>query len=201
MRPGFSFGASGDLARQVEQGAPADLFFPADEVQMDRLARAGRIDEATRRDVLSNRLVVIGPADSTTRIDAAADLAAVARVAIADPEVAPAGAYARTWLERAGAWGRVSPKIVPVLDARAALAAVAEAHAQAGVVFATDAAASGRVRIALRVPQEESPSIAYPLAVLRASRHPRAREFADFLASPAAQRAYERHGFVALPRR
>lgn len=197
----FSFGGSSDLARQVERGAPADLLFSADAAAMDRLARAGRIDEATRRDVVSNRLVVIVPADSTLRIGAAADLAALGRIAIADPEVASVGAYARDWLESAGAWASVSPKIVPLLDARAALAAVAEEHAQAGIVFATDAASNARVRVALRVPQVEGPPIAYPLAVLRGSRHPRARALADFLASPEALRVYERHGFVAPPRR
>ncbi len=198
---GLSFGASGDLARQIEQGAPADLFFSADEAQMDRLAKAGLLDLATRRDVLSNRLVVVVPADSKAVVASAGDLAGFERVALANPETVPAGIYARGWLERAGAWEKVSGKIVPVLDVRAALAAVADGHAPAGVVFATDAASTGRVRVAFEVPRDEAPPIAYPLAVLRAARHPRARDLAAFLVAPEALRVYARHGFVVLPRR
>ncbi|MFM8410132.1 MAG: molybdate ABC transporter substrate-binding protein [Alphaproteobacteria bacterium] len=196
----FSFAGSGDLARQVEQGAPADVFFSADEAQVDRLARAGLLDDATRRDVLSNRLVVIVPAESEARVAAAADLASFDRVALANPESVPAGVYARAWLERTGAWDAVAAKVVPVLDARAALAAVAEGHAPAAVVFATDAVSNRRVRVALEVPPTQAPKITYPLAVLRRSRHARARELADFLASPAALRIYERHGFPVAAR-
>lgn len=197
----LSFGASGDLARQIEHGAPADLFFPADEESMDRVARAGLVDEASRRDVLSNRLVVIVPADSKARVASAAEVASFERVALANPESVPAGIYAREWLRRAGAWEKASAKVIPLLDARATLAAVAEGHAPVGIVFATDASSTDRVRVALEVPREATPPIAYPLAVLRRSRDPRARELAEFLVAPAALRVYERHGFAVLPRR
>lgn len=197
----FSFGGSGDLARQVERGGPADVFFSADEESVDRLDRAGLVDPETRRDVLSNRLAVVVPAGSAARVGSAADLAAHARVALADPEFVPVGAYARRWLERAGAWDEVRPRVVPLLDARAALAAVSGGHAPVGVVFATDAASTSGVRVALEVPRDETPPIVYPLVVLRGARHPRARELADFLASPRAMRIYERHGFApAAPR-
>ena len=197
----FSFGGSGDLARQVERGAPADVFFSADDESVDRLERAGLVDAETRREVLSNRLAVVVPAGSAARVGSAADLAVHARVALADPELVPVGAYARRWLERAGAWDEVRPRVVPLLDARAALAAVSGGHAPVGVVFATDAASTSGVRVALEVPRDEAPPIAYPVVVLRGARHPRARELAAFLASPRAMRIYERHGFSpAAPR-
>lgn len=108
----FSFSGSGDLARQVERGAPANVFFSADEESVDRLERAGLVDAETRRDVLSNRLAVVVPAESAAHVGSAADLAVHARVALADPELVPVGAYARRWLERAGAWDAVRPRVV-----------------------------------------------------------------------------------------
>ena len=120
-------------------------------------------------------------------------------IALGNPDSVPAGTYARGWLEGAGAWPSVLPKVVPVLDARAVVAAVADGHAPVGVVFATDAASTSRVRVALEVPRAASPPIAYPLAVVRGARHPRARELADFITSPAARPIFERHGFVVLP--
>ena len=194
----FAFGASSDLARQVEQGAPADVFFSADPAQMDRLEAAGLVAAADRRDLLSNSLVVVVPADSPLRIEAPGDLAGLDRVAIADPDAVPVGKYARAWLERAGAWEKVLPRVVRTLDARGTLAAVAEGHAAAGVVYRTDAATSGKVRVALEVSREQGPVIVYPVAPLRDARHAAARELAAFLASAEALRVYERHGFVVL---
>jgi molybdate transport system substrate-binding protein len=196
-----SVGASGDLARQLIAGAPGDVFFSADTTRMDELERAGLVDPADRRTVLSNVLVVAVPAGATTAITSPADLATVRRLALADPDSVPAGAYARAWLEAEGVWQRVRDAVVPTLDVRAALAAVQGAHADAAVVYATDAAISPRVRVVYRVPRDQGPRIEYALAPLRTSRKPGARELVRFLASHDAAPTYERFGFVVLPPR
>jgi molybdate transport system substrate-binding protein len=197
----YSFGASGDLARQLIAGAPGDVFFSADAARMDEVERAGLVDPADRRTVLSNLLVVVVPTDATTTITSAADLARVGRLALADPDSVPAGTYARAWLESAGVWQRVHDTVVPTLDVRAALAAVEGSHADAAVVYATDAAISKRVRVAYRVPREQGPRIEYALAPVRTSRKPAARDLVRFLASRDAAPTYERFGFVVLPAR
>lgn len=195
----FSFGASSDLARQIQAGAPADVFFSADSARMDQLEQAGFVDEADRRDVLSNDLVVIVPADAKTTITGPADLAKLDHLVLANPDSVPAGVYARTWLQSLGFWDRVKDKVVPAVDARAALAAVDAGHAEAGIVYATDAAITKGVRVAYRVPREQAPPIVYVLAPLKASKNPAARELARFLASHDAAATYQRLGFIVLP--
>ncbi len=195
----FSFGASNDLARQIRAGAPADVFFSADVEQIAALERDGLVDPATRRDLLSNVLVVIVPIGSTATIANAADLAGVERLSLANPDGVPAGRYARAWLQSQGVWDRMAPHVVPAVDVRAALAAVASGNVEAGVVYKTDAAISPKVRVAFEVPRAQGPSIVYALAPLRASRNPEAAAFARFLAGPTATPVYERLGFVVLP--
>jgi len=195
----FNFGASNDLARQIEAAGKADLFFSADESLMDRLSQAGLVQETSRRSVLSNRLVVIGPADSILSIRSAADLAgrAVRHLSLANPEAVPAGKYARAWLEKAGQWGAVKDRVVPAVDVRAALAAVESGLMDAGIVYATDAALSRKVRILLEVPVEDGPPISYPLAILRNRPQPeRARKVASCLQGPEARAAYVALGFT-----
>src|SRR5438552_3042680 len=120
----FSFGASSDLARQIQAGAPADVFFSADTAKMDALEKAGLVRRADRREFLSNQLVVVVSGASSRRIAGPKDLAMLPRLALADPEAVPAGIYARKWLEAEGVWAEVKSKVVPTLDVRAALAAV-----------------------------------------------------------------------------
>jgi molybdate transport system substrate-binding protein len=196
----FSFGASSDLARQIRAGAPADAFFSADVAQMDQVERAGLVDAGERRDVLSNALVVVVPAAAKTTIAEPADLATLRTLALANPESVPAGVYARTWLQSLGLWDRVKEKVVPALDVRAALAAVQSEHADAAIVYATDAALSRDTRVAYRVPRESGPKIVYVLAPVKASARTATRAFTRFLSSPEAAPAYERFGFVVLPR-
>jgi molybdate transport system substrate-binding protein len=155
----FSFGASSDLARQIQEGAPADVFFSADAAQMERLERAGLVRAGSRVDVLSNLLVAIVPADSRAGVRAVADLLRVRRIALADPESVPAGVYARTYLEAAGLWERVKDNVIPTLDVRAALAAVESGNVDVGFVYRTDAAVSKRARIAFEVPAGTGPRI------------------------------------------
>ena len=194
----FSFAGSGDLARQIRAGAPADVFFSADRERMAELERAGLVRPEERRDVLSNALVVVVPARSNLRIGSAADLARVARIALADPEIVPAGAYARRWLESEGVWQAVRDRAVPTLDVRAALGAVEAGHAEAGVVYRTDGARSTRVRVVHEAPPDRAPRIVYPLAPIASSRQPARHELVRFLVSDAAREAYRRYGFIVL---
>jgi molybdate transport system substrate-binding protein len=194
----FAFGASNDLARQIAAGAPADVFFSADPTRVDELERAGFVLPNARRDMLSNALAVIVPRASTLALAAPRDLLAVDRLALADPESVPAGIYARRWLEGAGIWTALQARVVPTLDVRAALAAVAGAHADAGIVYRTDAAIEPRVRTVLIVPRAEGPPILYTLAPLAHARAQGAGAAAAFLAGAEARAVYAHHGFIVL---
>ena len=194
----LAFGASSDMARQIAAGAPADVFFSADPARMDELERAGLVAHGDRRDVLSNTLAIVVRASSTLRITDPGALRDVSRLALADPEAVPAGIYARRWLEDLGLWSAVRVHVVPTLDVRAALAAVAGAHADAGIVYRTDAAIEPRVRVALEVPRERGPPIVYTLAPLAAAKARGARAAAAYLAGPAARAVYARRGFLVL---
>ena len=194
----FNFEASSVLARQIEAGAPADIFFSADETQMDRLAGRGLIDAATRADRLRNTLVVVTPADSTLQIHSPGDLASdgVKQIALADPKAVPAGVYAKEWLEKFHVWDAVKPKVVPAENVRAALAAVASGNVDAGVVYRTDAAISKSVKIAYEVPRADGPDIRYPVAVTKTSEHSEeAKRFLEYIESAKAGRVFERFGF------
>lgn len=193
----FNFGGSNDLARQIKAGAPADIFFSADKTQMDEVTRAGREAPADRIDVLSNTLVIVLPAAGAAKVAAPADLTSLGRIALADPEAVPAGVYARQYLTSEGVWGAVEGKVVPTLDVRAALAAVENEHADAAIVYRTDAARSKRVRVAYEVPREKGPRIVYPLALLTGAK-PAAALFRDHLVSHAARALYEKHGFAVI---
>jgi molybdate transport system substrate-binding protein len=198
-RPVLNLGASSDLARQIVAANKADLFFSADPAWMDHVAAAGLVDADSRRAPLANRLAVVVPADSPVAIGSAADLArpGIRRLSLANPEVVPAGKYARAWLESRGAWREVEARVIPALDVRAALAAVAAGAADAGIVYRTDAAISQRVRVALEVPESEGPPITYALAALRDRPHLEvARAAVAWLCGPEAARVFERLGFV-----
>ncbi len=203
VRPVFNFAGSNVLARQIEAGGKADVFLSADEEWMDRLARAGRIDGPSRVALLSNRLVVVVPADRAGRIRNAEDLAApsTGRLAVADPDAVPAGKYAKAWLERTGRWEELRDRIVPALDVRAALALVETDAADAGIVYRTDARSSRKVQVAFEVPEGEAPAISYPLAAVAGSPHVEAaRRFVSWLSSDEVVRAFERFGFVVKGR-
>jgi len=188
--PRLSFAGSSSLARQIEAGAPADLFISADEEWMDYLAAARLVQEGSRADLLTNELVVV-----TTVGHPALDLSARGeRIALAD-EAVPAGRYARTALKKMGLWDEVQARVVPVENVRAALALVERGEVSAAIVYATDAKASDRVVTALQIPSGNHPPIVYPAAVLVEAGHPDAGAFHAFLSSPQAQRIFERRGF------
>ena len=199
----FNFGSSGDLARQILAADAADLFFSADERELERVA--ARLEPDTRAALLSNQLAVIEPSDAQPSLFHApfepAELALVPQLSLADPNAVPAGRYAREWLEARGAWEGVASKVVPAVDVRAALAAVESGALRAGIVYRTDAARSTRVRVVHLVPSSEGPRVVYPLAVLagRPAAN-RARALAAFLASAEAMETFQRHGFLPLPR-
>jgi molybdate transport system substrate-binding protein len=193
----FSFGASNDLARQIEAGAPADVFFSADVGRVAELEKAGMVKAGTSRTALSNTLVVVVPAAAPATIREPRDLKTVRRLALANPDGVPAGMYARKWLEVQGLWNVLAPRVVPALDVRATLAAVEAEQADAGIVYATDAIISKKVRVAVRVPREQGPPIAYALAPIASSKNAaEARALVAFLTSAAARPVYERFGFL-----
>ena len=190
----FSFGASNDLARQIEAGAPADVFFSADTAKMDALQKAGRVRPEDRREFLGNELVVIVPAGAATSPKSAADLAKLPKIALADPQGVPAGIYARKWLESASLWREIEPRVVPTLDVRAALAAVETESVPAGIVYGTDAAISKRVRVAFEV--TAGPSITYSLARTAASKNPASAAFVRYAAGDSSRAVFRKRGFV-----
>jgi molybdate transport system substrate-binding protein len=185
----FHFGASSLLARQIEQGAPADLFLSAHEARMNALAKRGLL--LARKSVLSNSLVIVVPDDSSA-IATPAQLARAKRIALAEPSTVPAGMYARAWLQKIGLWNRVAPNVIPTDNVRAALAAVESGNVDAAIVYKTDARIARRSRIAYEVPRAQTPGISYPFALLDRRGH----GFFAYLQSKAALQVFARHGFL-----
>jgi molybdate transport system substrate-binding protein len=197
----FNFGPSSGLARQIDEGAPADIFFSADLPQMDGLDKKNRLEAGTRRNLLSNQLVIIVPSDSKVTISSPRDLlkAEVKRIALAEPSSVPVGVYSSQYLGDEGLWGQVKPKIVPVQDVRATLASVASGNVEAGFVYKTDAALSRKVKVAYEVPIEKGPKIIYPVAVVRESkRRDATRDFLSYLLGSGAKKTFKKYGFVVL---
>ncbi len=197
----FVFASSSTLARQIEAGAPADVFFSADVQTMNALERNGRLEPGTRKQLLSNQLVIIVPADKPTLVNSPEDLLdpRVRRIALAEPSSVPAGVYTKAYLESLGLWDKVKPKVVPVLDVRATLASVESANVEAGLVYKTDAASSKRVKTVFEVPIGKGPKIIYPVAILKESKSKAAaKEFLNVMVSPSGADVFRRYGFVVL---
>ena len=201
-KPIISFAASSALARQVEAGAFADLFVSADEEWMNELATRKLIVPASRVTFLGNRLVVAAASGTRTRIPVRPP-AALVRVltagplAMADTPV-PAGKYGQEALEKLGVWTRVAPRVVRAENVRATLALVERGAAPLGIVYATDAKASAKVRIAGVFPASTHPAITYPIARLVTSRNAEAEAFRRFLTSREGKAIFVRYGFSAL---
>ena len=189
------------LAAQIIEGAPVDLFVSADVRQMDRTIEAGRVDGATRVDLLSNQLVVVVPSDRPGRLAGPEDLAdpSIRRIVLGDPEAVPAGVYARTYFRTAGVWESVARKVVPASNVRAALRAVEAGTVDAGVVYRTDARTSEAAVVAFTAPLDSGPSIVYPAAVAVDPPNPEgAARFLAYLGGRAAGRRFEAAGFISL---
>ncbi|MFC4810445.1 molybdate ABC transporter substrate-binding protein [Paenibacillus sp. GCM10023250] len=193
----YNFGASGTLQKQIEQGAPADVFLSASIRNMDALLDEGLVDPAREGSLLANELVVVVPA-GTKGISGLGDLAGagVKRLAIGIPESVPAGGYAKEALTNAGLWEKLQPKTVQGKDVRQVLQYVETGNADAGFVYKTDALASKKAGIAFVVDPGLHAPIRYPSGVLKASKHPaEAAAFYDYLRSQAAADVFAKHGF------
>nr|WP_325252187.1 molybdate ABC transporter substrate-binding protein [Amylibacter sp.] len=198
-----SLAGSSALARQIQQGAPADVFISANADWMDRLQADGLIAPDTRFDLLGNAIVLIahGADAPAVEITPALDLAGLlgdARLAMALVDAVPAGIYGKAALTRLGLWDGVADKVAQGDNVRAALAFVATGEAPFGIVYATDAAAEQRVSVIGTFPADSHPPIIYPAAGIKDSTNPLTESFLTFLRSPAAQAAFEQQGFVFL---
>jgi molybdate transport system substrate-binding protein len=200
----LSYAASSALARQIEAGAPADVFMSADTDWMDYLQTRNLIDTASRRNVLGNRLVLISPADSTVTIKirphfALAQLLGSGRLATGNPDSVPVGRYARIALTNLGVWSAVQDKVAPADNVRAALALVARGEAPLGIVYRTDALVEKKVRIVADFPASSHDPITYPVATT-AHPQPGAADFVKFLQSRAARAIFAKYGFDPAPK-
>ena len=198
-----AYGASSALARQIEDGAPADVFVSADRDWMDALQRKGLVDARTRRDVAGNALVLVAPRTSPTAaiallrgVDLRPALGRDGRIALALTASVPAGKYGRAALQSLGAWSALQSRVVEAENVRTALQLVARSEAALGIVYASDAVAEPRVRVVARFAPSLHPRIVYPAARVRASSHPQAAAFVDWLGTPAARTVFRRHGFL-----
>ena len=195
-----NYGGSGTLARQIEQGAPVDVFFSAAEKQMDDLAAQGLIVADTRRDLVGNALVLIAPTQATPSVHNFQELTgpAVKTIALGETSTVPAGMYARQTLEHLGLFAAVEKKIVYAKDVRAVLTYVETGNADAGLVYQTDANTSPKVRVVAVAPADSHDPILYPAAVLRdAKDKAAARAFVEFLQGPDARAVFQKYGFTS----
>ena len=197
-----SYAASSVLARQIQQGAPADVYLSADGDWMDVLQRDGLLDDGTRRDLLGNGLVLVAPRTSSAApvqlrrgVDLLPRLGPDGRLAVAMTASVPAGRYARDAFTALGVWDALRPRVAETENVRAALMLVARGEVPLGVVYATDARAEPRVRVVGAFPAGLHAPVVYPVARVNASRHPDAAAFVAWLATPAAGAIFRRRGF------
>lgn len=199
-KPVISFASSSALAKQVEAGAPADLFLSADEPWMDALAEKNLIKKESRKSFLSNRLVLVAPASNPLKIKIVpgfplAKALGDSRLAMGEPNSVPAGKYGKAALTKLGIWNEVEPKVAGAENVRAALQLVGRGEARAGIVYETDAKASKDVVVAGVFPESSHPPITYPVAILASSQNPEAISFRAFLLSSAGRAIFHKYGF------
>lgn len=196
----ISYGATSALAKQIEQGAPADLFMSADLDWMDYLAQRDLIKPETRVNLLGSRIVLVAPRDVSLRIvgfdftEALGD----GKLAMANVDAVPAGKYGKAALQHLGIWPAVKDKVVQTDNVRAALVLVARGEARLGIVYQTDAEAEPGVRIVTLFPEDSHPPVIYPMAIPRDSRNPDAAAFAAYLRSATAYGIFRWNGFTVL---
>lgn len=201
--PVLSFAATSALARQIESGAPADLFISADEKWMDEVDGKALIRAGSRANLLGNSLVLVAPANSDVQLVIApgfplATALGTGRLAMADPEAVPAGRYGKEALTNLKVWDAVADKVAPAENVRAALALVGRGEVPLGVVYATDAKADPKVRVVAAFPETSHTPIRYPVAVLKAASNKQTDAFRAFLSSEEAAAIFRRHGFTTL---
>jgi molybdate transport system substrate-binding protein len=198
----FSFAASSALARQIESGAPADVFFSADIDWMDYLQTRKLVQAGSRHDLLGNRLVLVAPAASPVTLKIAPHFALAqalgkGRLATGDPDSVPVGRYAQAALTKLGVWDAVADRLVRAENVRAALAFVARGEVPLGIVYKTDALVDKGVRVVDTFPADTHPPITYPIALTAGAKSGAAR-FADYLRTPTAEAVFVKYGFVPL---
>ncbi|HVY81897.1 MAG TPA: molybdate ABC transporter substrate-binding protein [Steroidobacteraceae bacterium] len=199
----LSFAASSALARQIEAGARADVFFSADTDWMDYLAARNLIDKASRTDLLSNRLVLIAPKDSTIKVEIApnfplAQVLGRGRLATGDPDSVPVGKYARGALTSLGVWNEVAERLIRAENVRSALAFVSRGEAPLGIVYETDALIDKGVKIVGVFPESSHLPIVYPVAAT-ATAQPATAQFLKYLRSASARASFQKFGFTIRP--
>lgn len=199
----ISYAASSALAKQIENGAPAQLFISADIPWMDYVEKKDLIKKETRSDLLGNRIVLVAPKDKAKAVDIKPgfDLAKVigdGRLAMANVESVPAGRYGKASLEKLGVWASVSGKLAQAENVRAALLLVSRGEAPAGIVYQTDAASDKGVTIIGTFPQDTHPPIIYPVALIANAAHPDAAAFLAYIKSAKAKPLFEAQGFAVL---
>lgn len=195
----YNLAASGTLQKQIEEGAPADLFISAGKAQMDALAQKGLLVDTSRKDLLGNELVLIAGKDSKlTEFNSLTD-PSVKKISIGTPETVPAGKYAQDTLTKLKLWEQLQPKMVLAKDVRQVLTYVETGNVDAGLVYRTDAATSNNVKIVAAAPAGSSDPIVYPMAVIKSSQHQQeAQALAAFLTSDDAVKIFEKYGFKVL---
>ncbi|MGU3405554.1 molybdate ABC transporter substrate-binding protein [Methylobacterium brachiatum] len=205
----ISYAGSNALAKQIEAGAPADLFISADQAWMDYAEKAGTVTPGSRIDLLRNALVLIAAGQKTVGSDPqvalAPDFGATltrmlggGKLAMATIDAVPAGKYGKAALEKLGAWESVKGQVAQAENVRAALLLVARGEAPLGIVYATDAAAEPNVHVVATFPSDSHPPIIYPAALIKESRNPDAATLLTYLRSPVARGAFERQGFTPV---
>jgi molybdate transport system substrate-binding protein len=202
----ISYGSSGVLAKQIEQGAPADVFISADTKWVDYLQKKNLLAPHTRRDLLGNDLVLVEPVSGTTKLEIKpgfdlAKLAGDGKIAVCTVAACPAGIYAKEAFTKLGVWGAVEPKLAQANNVRDALALVARGEAKYGVVYRTDAKAEPKVRVVAIFPADSHSPIVYPIAVVASSKNANAAVFEAFLTSQAATKILTKQGFKILSKK
>jgi molybdate transport system substrate-binding protein len=195
----FNLAASGTLQKQIEEGAPADLFISAGKSQMDALSQKGLIIEESRKNLLGNELVLIAGKES--KLAGFNDLTSesIKKISIGTPETVPAGQYAKETLTALKLWDQLQPKIVLAKDVRQVLTYVETGNVDAGLVYRTDAATSTAVKIVAAAPADSNKPIVYPMAVIKSTKYQKqTEEFAKFLQSDDAVKVFEKYGFKVI---
>ncbi len=201
----LSFASSSTLAKQIENGAPAEVFISANAEWMDHLEKKNLLESGTRADLLGNSIVLVVPSGSPVKritVDSKLDLAGLlgkdGRLAVGDPAHVPVGTYAKAALEKLGLWNQVAERIAPAKDVRSGLALVERGECPLGIVYASDSVVTDKVRIAGVFPKSSHPNIDYPVAVIQKANVAEARKFVAFLSAPEARAIWKKFGFEIL---
>lgn len=197
----FNFGASTTLQRQVEKGASADLFISASSQQIDDLNKLDLLEDNSRSDILANNLVIVSDIKSDIQLDTINQLhnPTISRVAIGQPEIVPAGTYAKEALLYYDLWAKLKPKLILGIDVRATLAYVAAGNVDLAIVYETDTTLNDNVKVVYKIPSKAHTPIVYPAVILRSSKQKQiAHRFVNYLKTSRAMTIFEKHGFTSL---